>query len=104
MEVKTTYENGKLTVYLSGEIDHHTAAYLRSETDEKINKLKPREIVLNFGEITFMDSSGIGFVMGRFKLAEEIGATITVEDLTPQIYKVMKLSGLEKIVKLKRKG
>ncbi len=104
MEVKTQLENGKLRVFLFGELDHHSAFFARSETDSAINRHKPAEIELNFGGVSFMDSSGIGFVMGRYKLGEEISATVSVVEATPPIYKVMKLSGLEKIVKLYKKG
>ena len=54
-----------MTVFLDGEIDHHTAAPIRKQIDGEIDRLKPKLLVLDFGGVTFMDSSGVGLVMGR---------------------------------------
>ncbi len=104
MKVELTYENEVLTVMLIGELDHHSALPVRSETDTVLNRVMPKRLVLDFGGVSFMDSSGIGFVMGRYRLASRIGAVTEVVNADGGIYKVMKLSGLEKIVKLGRKG
>ncbi|MBQ4603847.1 MAG: STAS domain-containing protein, partial [Clostridia bacterium] len=88
---------------LSGEIDHHNASALRFEADEAIQSALTSNIRLDFGEVTFMDSSGIGFVLGRYRLAESFGATIEVVNLSARLYMMMKLAGLEKLVILKTK-
>ncbi|MEG1774675.1 MAG: anti-sigma factor antagonist [Oscillospiraceae bacterium] len=58
----------ELRVLLFGEIDHHSAIEMRRQIDEAAERHRPRNLVLDFGGVTFMDSSGIGLVMGRYKL------------------------------------
>lgn len=94
----------RVTVYLSGEIDHHNAAVLRYETDDAIRLSMPASVKLDFGNVTFMDSSGIGFVLGRYKLVESYGGALEVVNLSSRLFAMMKLAGLEKLVKLKTKG
>ena len=65
--IKLEFFENKLTAKISGEIDHHSAADFRQQIDEFINKQKPEKIILDFNEVSFMDTSGIGFIMGRFK-------------------------------------
>ena len=94
----------RVTVYLSGEIDHHNAAVLRYETDDAIRVSMPPSVRLDFEKVTFMDSSGIGFVLGRYKLTESYGGALEVVNLSSRLFAMMKLAGLEKLVKLKTKG
>ena len=103
MAIKITSTPVRLTVALSGEIDHHNAAALRLETDEAIQTTMATNIRLDFGEVTFMDSSGIGFVLGRYRIASSYGANIEVVNLSGRLYSMMKLAGLEKLVTLKTK-
>lgn len=103
MAIKITSTPVRLTIALSGEIDHHNAAALRLEADEAIQSTLASNIRLDFGEVTFMDSSGIGFVLGRYRIAESFGANIEVVNLSGRLYSMMKLAGLEKLVTLKTK-
>lgn len=93
----------RLTIALSGEIDHHNAAALRLEADEAIQTSLVSNIRIDFGDVTFMDSSGIGFVLGRYRIAESCGANVEVINLSGRLYTMMKLAGLEKLVTLKTK-
>ena len=70
MGIRFGFDEDKLTAVLVGEIDHHTAARLREEIDRKVGQMKPKELKLDFSQITFMDSSGIGLMMGRYRLME----------------------------------
>lgn len=103
MAIKITSTPVRLTISLSGEIDHHNAAALRLEADEAIQSTLASIIRLDFGEVTFMDSSGIGFVLGRYRIAESFGANVEVVNLSGRLYSMMKLAGLEKLVTLKTK-
>ena len=103
MSIKITSTPVRLTVALSGEIDHHNAAALRFEADEAIQSTVAHNIRLDFDDVTFMDSSGIGFVLGRYRIAESCGASLEVINLSGRIYNMMKLAGLEKLVMLKMK-
>lgn len=100
--MKTEFDNKNkyLIVYLSGEIDHHSAIDIRMEIDEKISKLKPKKLILDYSDITFMDSSGIGLIMGRHRLMQTIAGQTEVRNVPPKMYKVVKLSGIEKIGKV----
>ena len=96
MSVKITQNGEVVTAYLEGEIDHHSAGELRREID------CPTMLVLDFKDVTFMDSSGIGLVMGRYKLLKPLGAELHVTNTSPQIGKVMKLAGLDRLARLDR--
>ena len=105
MPVTLKNKNSTLYAFLKGEIDHHTAPELRECIDDAIIlNDAPNLIVLDFGGVTFMDSSGIGLVMGRYKLLSQNGAELAVTNPSPQIYKVMHLAGLERLAKIEKGG
>ncbi len=97
MEIKTTTDKSVSTVYLSGELDHHNAAPIREQVDAMIAGRKPKLLVLDFSGITFMDSSGIGFVMERYKLITSLGGQLRVCGANARMEKVMRLAGLERL-------
>lgn len=97
MSVKIINDENKLTAVLSGEIDHHIAKELRRDIDFAVREFQPEELVLDFAEVGFMDSSGIGLVMGRYKLMKETGGKVIVKNPQNQIKKVMRLSGIDKL-------
>ena len=95
-------DNGENTVTarLSGEIDHHNAFELRHGIDRAIEEHQPESIILDFGNVTFMDSSGIGLVMGRHKAVSAYGGKVTVTNTPAQIIKVMRLAGLDRLAEI----
>lgn len=95
MRINSTGE--VLTIYLEGEIDHHSARSMREEIDKAIDFNMPSLLILDFTGITFMDSSGIGLVMGRFKNLQKSGAKLHLVNLSDNIYKIMKLAGIERL-------
>lgn len=97
MDVKTTTEQAVTTVYLAGELDHHRAAPLRERVDNVIQERRPQTLVLDFSGVGFMDSSGIGFVMGRYRLMQSIGGRLLIRGASPRMEKVMRLAGLERL-------
>ena len=97
MSVKIINDENKLTAVLSGEIDHHIAKELRRDIDFAVREFQPEELILDFAEVGFMDSSGIGLVMGRYKLMKETGGKVIVKNPQNQIKKVMRLSGIDKL-------
>ena len=94
-------EKKVLTVYLTGELDHHAAGPMREETDKSLLLYRPKTLILDFSGLSFMDSSGVGFVMGRYKKAAELSCTTVVEGLTPQHERIMRLSGLSQLVEFR---
>ena len=93
-------EKSKLTAYISGEIDHHSAKSIRKEIDINVEKLKPTDLYLDFSKVDFMDSSGIGLVMGRYKLQSERGGKVFIQNPPPLIKKVMLVAGINKLAKI----
>ncbi len=102
MPIKIEFENETLTAYLDGELDHHAAAPIREQIDAQIDLHRPKKVIIDFSDLTFMDSSGIGLVMGRYKTASEVGATLVVRNVSVQTYKVMRLSGIDRIAVIEK--
>ncbi|MBR5309547.1 MAG: STAS domain-containing protein [Oscillospiraceae bacterium] len=103
MPVEIDIDESYVTAYLSGEIDHHSAGELRKKIDAAVEMSYPQLLILDFGAVTFMDSSGIGLVMGRYKLMSDLGGAITIQNAPKAIGKVMRMAGIEKLV-AERKG
>jgi stage II sporulation protein AA (anti-sigma F factor antagonist) len=105
MPVTIKKKNDELFACLKGEIDHHTAPELREAIDEALSlSERATVLVLDFSEVSFMDSSGVGLVMGRYRYAATLGKKVRVENLDDRNYKIMKMSGIEKIAEISRKG
>lgn len=92
--------NGHAVAILNGEIDHHNAQEIRTQLDKYIMTVQPSELTMDFGNITFMDSSGIGLIMGRSRLMRECGGNLEIRNPQPYIRRVMKLAGMERLVKI----
>ena len=97
MAIKISSTPVRITVSLSGEIDHHNAAMLRLEADSAIQSSLAPNVRLDFDDVTFMDSSGIGLVMGRYRNLVKLGAELHIINAPPPIYKMMKLAGIERL-------
>ena len=103
MAARIEYKKREIHVFLDGEIDHHSASLIRASIDDAIIRKKPAVLVMDFGRVSFMDSSGIGLVMGRYKLMKTVQGRIRVENLSPGAYRVMKLAGLERLGEIRQK-
>ena len=95
-----TSEN-TVTARLSGEIDHHNAKEIRADIDLAIDRYRPQKLILDFDGVTFMDSSGIGLVMGRYKAVKACSGVVIIENTGSQIKKVMRLAGLDRLAVIK---
>lgn len=89
-----------LTCYLQGEIDHHSAAYFRDTIDRQIERKQPKVVILDFSDVGFMDSSGVGLCMGRYRLLLQTGAELRVQGAGGSIRRVFLLSGLNKLMSI----
>lgn len=105
MPVTTKYKNGVLTAFINGDIDHHTVPSVREAIDDAIivNENADR-VVLDFSGVTFMDSSGVGLVMGRYRLVSDNSKKLSVINLSERDYRIFKMSGLEKIADIRKKS
>ena len=93
-----TVGEGTLYICLTGEMDHHSAPGLRGDVDKLICAERPDKIMLDLSGIGFMDSSGLGLVMGRYTLVKELGGAFAVVDPSPAIMRIFKLAGMERLI------
>ena len=103
MEVKFTTQGKTLIAAVTGELDQHCAASLREQTDLRISHTNIKRLIFDLSSLEFMDSSGIGLVMGRYKICESMGASLEIHGLSRHAYKVMCLAGLQNLAVLKKK-
>ena len=89
-----------LCIRLSGELDHHTADELREKATTAIERNDIRHIVLNLEDLSFMDSSGLGVIIGRYKQIKQVHGEMVVCAISPAIQRLFDMSGLFKILKL----
>ena len=97
MSVET--KNQKLYISMSGDIDHHSAAILREESDKILNREYIKEVVFDFNEIKFMDSSGIGLIMGRYRQASYNNAKVSLTNVPGSIDRMLEMAGIYSIIK-----
>lgn len=97
MPVKIEKNGTALTALISGELDHHSARRLREEIDDAVITGQVKLLILDFGGVGFMDSSGIGLVMGRYKLMQSFDGRVIVQNPSASIKKVMRLAGLDRL-------
>jgi len=94
-------QEGQLTIALTGEIDHHCAKQYIQTIETKIEAYTPRICVLDFREVTFMDSSGIAVVINALRSMSRIDGKLMLTDLKSQPMKVFRASGIDKLVDIK---
>ena len=94
MEVKIKIDKNALFIFLEGDIDHHSAKSIRESIDREIEKIRPNLLVLDFKKVNFMDSSGIGLIMGRYKLVKTLKGSLKIINTSQRIERIIKLSGL----------
>jgi len=90
--------NDMIKIDLKGEIDHHASLVIRQDIDNYIEKHKIKKILFNFKDVSFMDSSGVGMIIGRYKKLQNIGGKIGVVNITPKIRRIFQVSGLFNLI------
>ncbi|MDE5754619.1 MAG: anti-sigma factor antagonist [Oscillospiraceae bacterium] len=100
MQIDYDMQKSELLVRLSGEIDHHNTMQMRSEIDTALCTHTPHTLVLDFRDVTFMDSSGIGLIMGRYKILQPLGGEIILRQPSAHIARVLRLAGMERLAEL----
>ena len=89
-----------LTVRIRGEIDHHTAVSIRQGIDGLLYERRPRKFMLDLSAVSFMDSSGLGLIMGRLALVRELGGEMVVWNPSRETRAILTLAGMEKLVRV----
>ena len=93
-----------LRIKLKGDVDHHSAVAIRSGIDTLLYRVRPRRLYLDLSGVDFMDSSGLGLIMGRYALMKEIGGDVVVCEPSAGVERVLRLAGLERVVRIEHKA
>ena len=100
MESKFNEVENELTIIINEEVDHHTTEKMRRKMDYEITRFMPRKVVFDFSKVTFMDSAGIGLLIGRYKLAKMLGGSTKIINANQSVRKVLEMSGVVRIIEL----
>ena len=92
------HTNNTMTVKLCDDIDHSNAFEIREKIDVEINKRPVKNLVFDFSKVDFMDSSGIGMILGRYKLLNSIGGFVYINNPSPPVMKIIEVSGINRII------
>jgi|SRR5690554_1189571 len=98
MKVNKDYSGNILIVQVAGELDHHSAAELKAEIQAELKKGVVRNIILNFAGLSFMDSSGLGVLLGRYKELSQWQGRMLAFGLQPTVEKLFRLTGLNRLI------
>lgn len=96
--VRCEMTDGFLSIRIEGDIDHHSAKYIRESIDSAIFLFRPTLAVLDLSSVTFMDSSGLGLILGRYTRLREVGGILKISQPSKEIQKILYLAGLEKYI------
>lgn len=104
-EIETEYDEAEsvLRLRLSGELDHHSAYPLREEADRMLAVCRPKKLVIDLTRVAFMDSAGLGYILGRYGKAQTLGAVTEVTGASDQIFRILRLAGAEKLIKITKR-
>ncbi len=98
MELNAQKRGPILSVQLSGELDHHSAEQTRIMLDTLLRDVTVHELVLDLSGMTFMDSAGLGVILGRFRKLSMRGGKVTVKGMNASVDRIFRMSGLYAIV------
>ena len=104
MSVQLSYRDGVLTARLSGEIDHHAAREMREAIDDTAQKVKPACLRLDFSQVPFMDSSGIGLILGRVRLLQYWKGRVVLCEMSAQLGRMVELAGIGSLAVIERRA
>jgi stage II sporulation protein AA (anti-sigma F factor antagonist) len=97
---ESEYSGGLLAVRIKGEIDHHSAVEMRGGIDGEIRERRPLKLILDLSAVDFMDSSGLGLILGRYSAIKEVGGELLVLNPNEGVMKILKLAGAERIIRI----
>ncbi len=100
MKITVTLKGDTLIVSLSGELDHHTAKKVKDTVEEVIRNKGVTNLILDLSSLTFMDSSGIGVIIGRYKLIKSIGGNVAIVSTVSSVDKLLTMSGIKRIIEV----
>lgn len=98
MNITYKKEDKTLLMEITEEIDHHFAENIRREADNEITRYMPRKVVFDFSNVSFMDSAGIGMIIGRYKMMKMLGGSLEMKNVSKSVKKIFEMSGITKII------
>ena len=98
MIVKHFIEDKILLFQITEELDHHNSERIRNRADYEIQRFMPKRVILDFNRVVFMDSAGVGLVIGRYKTACSYGTKLEMVNVSPKIRRVFEMAGILKII------
>jgi stage II sporulation protein AA (anti-sigma F factor antagonist) len=98
LDIESRVADGVLFVRLHGELDHHAAEKIRDNIEQALENIRYRGLALSFRGIDFMDSSGLGLILGRYRSVTQHGGRMSLCEVSPPLLKLFELSGLLKIM------
>ena len=99
MNVKHYIEDKLLVIEFTEEIDHHMVEKIKQRTDYEIQRLMPKKVIFDFEKVNFMDSAGIGLVIGRYKNISCYGGSLELRNTSTKLKRIFELSGLKELIK-----
>ena len=100
MECIYVPKDKQLTLKITEEIDEHTTEKLRRKIDNEITRFLPRKVIFDFSNVSFMDSAGIGMLLGKYKVIKMLGGQLELANVNKQIERIFEISGILKIIPL----
>lgn len=100
MNVKHFIEEKILIFEITEEMDHHVVEKIRKRTDYEIQRLMPKNVIFDFTKVKFMDSAGIGLILGRYKQVTSLGGEMKIVNCNDRIKKILEMSGIMKIIQV----
>ena len=100
MDLNLIGDKRTIMVKINTEIDHHTAAQIRKSVDAKIKSSNAINVIFDFSDVDFMDSSGIGVIMGRYKITKILGGKVILFGVRKNIRRIIEMSGIDKLVSI----
>lgn len=98
MNVKHIIEDKVLIFEIVEELDHHTCDKIRKRTDYELQRFMPKKVIFDLKNVKFMDSAGIGFILGRYKIVNSFGGTLEIINVEKSLKKIFEMSGMLKII------
>ena len=103
MKISYQKEDKQLLVEITEEIDHHVAEKIRRKVDDEITRYMPRKTIFDFSRVSFMDSAGIGMIIGRYKMMKLIGGNLEIINISSTVRRILEMSGINKIIPMEDK-
>ena len=100
MNVNHIIEDKTLILEITEEVDHHIAERIRKRADYEIQRFMPKKVVFDFKRVNFMDSAGIGLILGRYKQAEMYGGKLELINVSEKLKRIFEMSGILRIIKI----